>query len=57
MFWYGNGMSGWGYVLMTVSTVLFWGLAIFGVVALIRCLTRAPRESAFDNGLVTNGPP
>ncbi len=40
MFWYGNGVSGWGYVLMTVSMVLFWGLVIFGVVALIRNLAR-----------------
>lgn len=38
MFWYGNGMGGWGYVLMTVGMVLFWGLVIFGVVALIRSL-------------------
>lgn len=46
MFWYGNGMSSWGYTLMTVSMVLFWGLVIFGVVALIRYLTRAPQRSA-----------
>lgn len=44
MFWYGNGMSGWGYALMTVSMVLFWGLVIFGVVALIRYLARASQR-------------
>ena len=44
MFWYGNGMSGWGYVLMTVSMVLFWGLVILGVVALVRYGTRAPQR-------------
>lgn len=40
MFWYGNGMSVWGYALMTVSMVLFWGLVILGVIALIRYLAR-----------------
>lgn len=44
MYWYGNGMGGWGYALMTVSMVLFWGLVILGVVALIRYLTRAPQH-------------
>jgi putative membrane protein len=41
MFWYGNGMSGWGYALMTVSMVLFWGLVILGVVVLVRYLSRS----------------
>jgi putative membrane protein len=40
MFWYGYGMNGWGYALMTISMVLFWGLVIFGVVALVRYLAR-----------------
>ncbi len=31
MYWYGSGMSGWGYALMTVSMVLFWGAVIFGM--------------------------
>jgi putative membrane protein len=43
MFWYGNGMSGWGYALMTVGLLLFWGLVILGVVALVRYLTRPAR--------------
>ncbi|MCE7004615.1 hypothetical protein LWC34_17545 [Kibdelosporangium philippinense] len=30
MFWYGNGMSGWGYELTTVSTILSKGLVIWG---------------------------
>src|SRR5882724_7979321 len=25
MYWYGSGMSGWGYALMTFSLILFWG--------------------------------
>src|SRR5262249_20728495 len=39
MYWYGNGMSGWGYVLMTAVMVLFWGLVIVGGIALVRFLT------------------
>jgi putative membrane protein len=46
MFWYGNGMSGWGYALMTVGMVLFWGLVIFGVVVLIRYLARSSQGTA-----------
>lgn len=45
MFWYDNGMSGWGYALMTVSMVLFWGLVVLGGVALIRYLARSSRPS------------
>jgi putative membrane protein len=40
MYWYGSGMSGWGYALMTISMVLFWGAVIFGIVALVRYLGR-----------------
>jgi putative membrane protein len=45
MWWYGPGMNGWGYGLMTVSMVLFWALVIFGVVALVRYLGRAERTT------------
>ena len=45
MFWYGNGMSGWGYALMTVGTVLFWGLVIVGVILLVRNLARGPHAT------------
>lgn len=38
MFWYGHGMSGWGYGLMSVSMVLFWAAVIVGVVAAVRYL-------------------
>jgi putative membrane protein len=37
MWWYGDGdLNGWGYTLMTVSMILFWGLVIYGVVFLAR---------------------
>jgi putative membrane protein len=38
MFWYGSGMSGWGYAFMIVSMILFWGAVIAGIVALVRYL-------------------
>ena len=52
MYWYGSGMSGWGYGLMTVSMILFWGAVIFGIVLLVRYFGRsgqppgAPPQSA-----------
>jgi putative membrane protein len=36
MMYWGNGMGGWGMLLMTVSNLLFWGLVIAGIVALVR---------------------
>jgi putative membrane protein len=44
MYWYGSGMSGWGYALMTVSMVLFWGAVIIGIVALIRHFGRGGQQ-------------
>ena len=46
MYWYGSGMSGWGYALMTVSMILFWGAVIFGIVALVRHLGRSGQPPA-----------
>jgi putative membrane protein len=40
MMYYGTGMSGWGYAFMGIGMVLFWGLIVFGVVALVRHLGR-----------------
>lgn len=36
MLWYGNGMGGWGYGLMSIGMVLFWALIAVGVVAMVR---------------------
>ncbi|KQX46364.1 MULTISPECIES: SHOCT domain-containing protein [unclassified Streptomyces] len=41
MFWYGNGMSGWGWFAMSAGMVLFWGLLITVAVMLFRSLDRA----------------
>lgn len=42
MMWYGDGMSGWGFVLMAVTTVVFWGVLIAGGIAAFRYLNRTP---------------
>jgi putative membrane protein len=40
MHWYWP-MGSWGYVLMTLSMVVFWGLLIAGGIALFRYLGRS----------------
>jgi putative membrane protein len=47
MWWYGDGLSGWGFALMTLSTVVFWAAVIAGGVALFRYLNRAPGQAGF----------
>jgi len=34
--WNGDHMGGWGYAMMIVSMLLFWGLLITGIVFLVR---------------------
>ena len=46
MMYYGNGMGGWGYLLMTVNALLFWGLIVGGIVVLVRYLGRSGRPGA-----------
>ncbi|MDQ2707110.1 MAG: SHOCT domain-containing protein [Actinomycetota bacterium] len=46
MWWYPNGMGGWGAAGMIVSMVLFWALVIVGITALVRLLTRHPPTAA-----------
>ncbi len=40
MSWYGNGMSGWHYLAMAASTLLFWGLLVFAGATLVRVAQR-----------------
>ncbi len=47
MYGYDSGMSGWGYVLMTVAVLLVAGLAAMGALVLIRS-GAAARRSAPD---------
>lgn len=46
MFWYGSGMTGWGYAVMTIGLVLFWGAVIFALVALVRYLSRTGHQAS-----------
>ena len=39
MMYWGYG-SGWGYMLMAVSMLLFWGLVIGGIVVAVRAVGR-----------------
>jgi putative membrane protein len=43
MYWDVNGPQGWGFVLMVVGMVLFWGFLVLGVVAMMRYLRRGER--------------
>lgn len=43
MYWYGSGMNGWGYALMTISMILFWGLIITLAIVVGRRLLREER--------------
>ncbi|MFD2421418.1 SHOCT domain-containing protein [Amycolatopsis pigmentata] len=45
MYWYGHGMGGWGFALMTVSQILFWALIIAGIVALVRYVGRRSQHT------------
>ena len=50
MMYWGNGMGGWGMVLMSVSGLLFWGLIIAGVVWLVRPAGRAGQPGPAAGG-------
>ena len=38
MHWHDHGMNGWGWGLMALGMVVFWGLVIAGLVVLVRYL-------------------
>jgi putative membrane protein len=44
MMYWGNGVGGWGMVLMIVSGLLFWGLIIAGIVLLVRSTGRGGQQ-------------
>jgi len=37
-------MGGWGLALMTIGNLLFWGLIIAGIVALVRATGRGTQQ-------------
>lgn len=46
--WWWHDHWGWGgWLVMTVSMFVFWGLVVWGVVALVHS-SGSPRESAVD---------
>jgi putative membrane protein len=49
MYW-GNGMSGWGMMLMIVGNLLFWGLVVAGVVLLVRYTGRGGQTRTTNEG-------
>lgn len=52
MWWYGNGWGWGGWFLMAVMMVVFWGLLITGVVALVR-YAGGPRRADQPGGAGT----
>lgn len=46
MFWYGNGMNGWGYALMAVVMIAVLVLIVLSVVVVARALIGPPRPPA-----------
>jgi putative membrane protein len=44
MMYWGNGMGGWGMLVMTVGSVMFWALVIAGGVVLVRYLGARPSD-------------
>lgn len=45
MYWYDHDMGWWGYAGMGIGMVLFWVLAIAGIVALVMYITRGRQGS------------
>ncbi|MGW3658106.1 SHOCT domain-containing protein [Streptomyces sp. NPDC005151] len=56
MFWYDHGMSGWGWFVMTIGTLLFWALIIVVGVLLYRALAR-PTQPSSENPAWHKTPP
>jgi putative membrane protein len=46
MFWYGDGLAGWGAPVMAMGMVLVWWLVGLGVYLLVRRLHRDDRPAA-----------
>lgn len=44
MYW--NGMSAWGWTLMTIAMVVFWGVLIAAGIALYRYLANRPQTTS-----------
>ncbi|MFJ6479864.1 MULTISPECIES: SHOCT domain-containing protein [unclassified Streptomyces] len=45
MFWFDHNVSGWGWLAMSASMILFWAPIITVAVLLIRALNRSPEHA------------
>lgn len=60
MWWHGFGMTPWGYALTMVGMLLFWQLAVFGMIVLIRNLSglnKSVAERPVPRSCVPSGSP
>ncbi len=55
MYWYGDHVSGWGWALMTIGMVVFWGALIAAGVALFRYLSRGPLQQDQNQNQLQSG--
>ena len=46
MMWWSDHWSWWGWLVMTVSMVIFWGLVIWAIVTVIRSNTETRDRAA-----------
>jgi putative membrane protein len=46
MLWWSQHGDGWAFALMSISMLLFWGLVILGIAAVVRHLAVARRQTA-----------
>lgn len=44
MYWDGYGFGGWGFAIMLISMLLFWGAVILGIVLLARAVGSKPQN-------------
>jgi putative membrane protein len=51
MHWYGNDPNGWGFALMAIGMLVFWGVVIGAVVVVVR------RSGRCDPPTAPGGPP
>jgi putative membrane protein len=51
---YGEGAGWWGYLLTTVSMVLFWALIIIAILALVRYLRHGERRTPAERPQQSN---
>ena len=50
MMYWGSGTGGWGMVLVTVGSLLFWALVIAGIVTLVRYACRGTQVTTPGGG-------